>query len=84
MKEHHGRAGVWTAVEKRTGEQIPIFSFCTSKRELDLISCYDSKREYNSHPNNSFRIVVHFNTMAELVLNSIQYQASQYLHPNTP
>jgi hypothetical protein len=65
-------------------EQIAIIYFCTSKRELDLTGCYDSKREYNSHQNNNIRILAHFNTMAELVWNLIQCQASQYLHPNAP
>ena len=38
--------------------RIPISSLCTSKRHLNLTASNDSKKQYNSHPNNRIPIVV--------------------------
>jgi hypothetical protein len=44
---------------------------------------FDSKCQFHPHPNDKFGIVTHFQCHYALLLNSIQYQAFQYLHPNT-
>jgi len=40
--------------------------------------------QFYAHPNNRFGILSHFQYKADLVLESIQYQHLQYLHPNRP
>ena len=43
---------------------------------------FNSIQQCHIHPNGCFHIRTHFNTWPDLVLGSIQYQASQYQHPN--
>jgi hypothetical protein len=59
-----------------------ISSSCTSKHGTNWTATKDSNRQCNGHPNNIIVTVYHFDTMADLVLRLIQYQASECIHPN--
>lgn len=50
--------------------------------QIGICHSNDPIEKFYGHPNNSFSIVVYFQYKTDLVLNLIQYQDPQYLHPN--
>jgi hypothetical protein len=54
----------------------------TSKPKIELTSFLRFYTPIHWHPNNRIWIASHFNTMSDLVLNSVQFHAFQYWHPN--
>ena len=62
--------------------EMLIPGLCTSKYESNLAAFKNFNSQFNGHLNKWMWIMIHFNTMVDLVLNPLQYHTFQYWRPN--